>query len=269
MWATPGRSHDSRMRTPNRLAKIVLAAALGSMALTACGTADATGRPPVKASAVGVEARPTSKPTPAPTSTRPLPSDDLAKHSDPETRFLALFIRVLDGCAPGGLPEPPADPAADDATPPQNLPDGAKPEEPGDLSVPLDAPEPPSSPEPAPTRSGPVEEVPLTATDTCAGDAHAQRIREAFDGAGPADQPALRTKLTALDYPPSRIHRMPDHAGSPRARIDLRFMGNNLVLEVTGTGGGVIVEPFGVPETVDVDVAEVKRKPGADDATAS
>ncbi|MFI6421271.1 hypothetical protein ACIBG6_28160 [Streptomyces sp. NPDC050842] len=259
------------MRTPNRLAKIVLATALGSMALTACGTADPTGRPAVKASAVGVEARPTSKPTPSPTSTRPLPSDDLAKHPDPEMRFLALYSRVLDGCVPGGLPEPPADPAADDAIPPQNLPDGAKPEEPGDLSVPLDAPEPPSSPEPeqTPTRSGPVEEVPLNAIDKCVGDAHVQRIREAFDGAGPADQPALRKKLAALDYPPSRIHRMPDHGGSPRARIDLRFMGNNLILEVTGTGDGVLVEPFGAPETMDVDVAEVKRKPGSDDATAS
>ncbi|MDV5146184.1 hypothetical protein R1T08_18745 [Streptomyces sp. SBC-4] len=261
------------MRTPNRLAKIVLAAALGSMALTACGTADATGRNSVKVSAVGVEAAQTSKPTPSPTPTptptRSLPSDDLATHPDPEMRFLALFSRVLDGCVPGGLPEPPADPAADDATPPQNLPAGTKPEEPGDLSVPLDAPEPPSSPEQAPTRSGPVEEVPLTVTDKCAGDAHAQRIREAFDGAGPADQPALRKKLTALDYPPSRIHRMPDHGGSPRARIDLRFMGNNLILEVTGTDRGVLVESFGAPETMDVDVAKVKRKPGADDATAS
>ncbi|WP_405854047.1 hypothetical protein OG361_15810 [Streptomyces sp. NBC_00090] len=256
------------MRTPNRLAKIVLAAALGSMALTACGTEDATGRNPVKASAVGVDAAQTSKPTPSPTSTRPLPSDDLATHPDPEMRFLALFSRVLDGCVPGGLPEPPADPAADDATPPRNLPGGPKPEEPGDLSVPPGAPEPPSSPEPAPTRSGPVEEVPLTPTDKCVGDAHVQRIREAFDGAGPADQPALREKLTALDYPPARIHRMPDHGGSPRARIDLRFMGNNLILEVTGTGSGVLVEPFGAPETMDVDVAKVKRKPGAD-ATAS
>ncbi|MEU3689657.1 hypothetical protein [Streptomyces narbonensis] len=258
------------MRTPNRLAKIVLATALGSMALTACGTADATGKPPAKASAVGVEARPAAKPTPSPTSTRPLPTDDLAKHSDPEMRFLALYSRVLDGCVPGGLPEPPADPAEDEEIPSQNLPGGPKPEEPGELPFPSDPPEPPSSsPEPAPTRSGPVEEVPLTAIDKCAGDAHAQRIHEAFDGAGPADQPALRKKLTALDYPPSRIHRMPDHGGSPRARIDLRFMGNNLVLEVTGTGSGVLVEPFGVPETMDVDVAKVKRKPGADDATAS
>ncbi|MFE1552811.1 hypothetical protein [Streptomyces sp. NPDC058718] len=257
------------MRTPNRLAKIVLAAALGSMALTACGTEDATGRPPAKASAVGVDARPASKPTPAPTSTRPLPTDDLAKHSDPEMRLLALYSRVLDGCVPGGLPKPPADPVADDETPPQNLPGGSKPEEPGDLSVPSDAPEPPYSPEPAPTGSGPVEEVPLTAVDKCAGDAHAQRIHEAFDGAGPADQMDLRKELVALDYPPTRIHPMPDHGGLPRVRIDLRFIGNNLILEVTGTDRGVLVESFGAQETEDVDVTKVKRKPGADDATAS
>lgn len=262
MWAAIGRSHDSRMRTPNRLAKIVLAAALGSVVLTGCGTADATGKPPAKASAVGVGA--SASPSPS----RSLPSDGLATHPDPEMRFLALFSRVLDGCVPGGLPEPPADLAADDEVPPQNRPGQPMPEEPGDLSVPSDAPEPPPSPEPAPTRSGPVEEVPLTATDKCVGDAHAQRIREAFDGTGPADQSALRKKLSSLDYPPSRIHRMPDHGGSPRARIDLRFMGNNLVLEVTGTARGVLVEPFGAPETEDVDVTKVKRKPGAD-ATAS
>ncbi|MFD0150216.1 hypothetical protein ACWGQ4_23885 [Streptomyces sp. NPDC055721] len=253
------------MRTPNRLAKIVLAAALGSMALTACGTADATGKPSAKASAVAVGAPAEQKPKPVatPTPTRSLPSDDLASHPDPEMRFLALFSRVLDGCMPGGLPQPPS-PEPEDALPPQNRPGQPMPEEPGDLSVPLDAPEPPPAPKPAPTRSGPVEEVPLTDMDKCVGDAHAQRIREAFDGAGPADQMDLRKELTALDYPAPRILPMPDHGGSPRARIDLRFMGNNLVLEVTGTGGGVLVEAFGAPETEDVDVTKVKRKPAVD-----
>ncbi|WP_024758551.1 hypothetical protein [Streptomyces exfoliatus] len=257
------------MRTPNRLAKIVLAAALGSMALTACGTADATGKPGAKASAVavGASAQPKQKPAATPTPTRSLPSDGLAAHPDPEMRFLALFSRVLDGCVPGGLPQPPSlDP--EDSLPPQNRPGQPMPEEPGDLSVPSDAPEPPYSPEPAATRSGPVDEVPLTAVDKCAGDAHAQRIRAAFDGAGPADQMDLRKELAALDYPPTRIHPMPDHGGSPRARIDLRFMGNNLVLEVTGTGRGVLVEAFGGPETEDVDVTEVKRKPAVDAPTA-
>lgn len=260
MWAALGCSHDSRMRTPNRLAKIVLAAALGSVVLTGCGTADTTGKVPAKASAVGVGASATATAKP----TRSLPSDDLATHPDPEMRFLALFSRVLDGCVPGGMPQPPASPEADDSPPPQNQPGQPMPEEPGDLSVPSEAPEPPPSPEPATTKSGPVDEVPLTITDKCVGDAHAQRIREAFDGAGPADQSALQKKLTSLDYPPSRVHRMPDSGGSPRARIDLRFMGNNLILEVTGTGRGVLVEPFGAPETEDVDVTKVKRKANPD-----
>ncbi|MFB7359274.1 hypothetical protein [Streptomyces gardneri] len=250
------------MRTPNRLAKIVLAAALGSMALTACGTADATGKPPAKVSAVavGASAKPKPAATPTPTPTRSLPSDDLAAHPDPEMRFLALFSRVLDGCVPGGLPEPPS-PGPEESVPPQNQPGQPMPEEPGDLSVPVDAPEPPPAPKPAPTTSGPVEEVPLTDVEKCTGDAHAERVRTAFDGAAPADYPALQKKLTSLDYPPSRIHRMPDQGGSPRARIDLRFMGGHLVLEINGTPDQVLAEPFGVPETEDVRITEVKRKP--------
>ncbi|MBX9424843.1 MULTISPECIES: hypothetical protein [Streptomyces] len=246
------------MRTRNRFAKIVLAAALAGMALTACGTADPSGRTTAGASAVEPGAKPKPKPTPTPV--RSLPSDALAEHPDPEMRFLALSSRVLDGCVPGGLPQPPSVPP-EDVPPPQNLPGRPMPEEPGDLSVPSGAPEPPPAPEPAPTRSGPVEEVPLTAVDKCAGDAHAARVRTAFDGAGPADYPALKKKLTSLDYPPSRIHRMPDHGGAPRARIDLRFMGGNLALEVTGTPDQVLVEPFGAPETEDVRVTDVKRKP--------
>ncbi|MFI9296275.1 hypothetical protein [Streptomyces gardneri] len=249
------------MRTPNRLAKIVLAAALGSMALTACGTVDATGKPPAKVSAAAVGA--SAKPAPAatPTPTRSLPSDDLATHPDPLARFLALYSRVLDGCVPGGLPEPPLSPDEGESVPPQNLPGEPMPEEPGDFSVPSDAPEPPPAPEPAPTRSGPFEEVPLTDVEKCTGDAHADRVRTAFDGAAPADYPALRKKLESLDYPPSFIERMPDQDGSPRVRVDLRFMAGNLVLEVTGTDRGVTAEPFGAPEVELARVTEVKRKP--------
>ncbi len=260
MWAARRRSHDSCMRTPNRLAKIVLAAALGSMALTACGTVDATGKPPAKVSAAAVGA--SAKPAPAatPTPTRSLPSDDLATHPDPFARFLALNSRVLDGCVPGGLPEPPSlEP--EESLPPQNQPGQPMPEEPEELPFPTDFPPPPPAPEPAPTKSGPVEEVPLTDVEKCAGDAHAERVRTAFDDAAPADYPALQKKLTSLDYPPSFINRMPDQGGSPRARIDLRFMGGRLVLDVTGTDRGVTAEPFGAPETEDVRITEVKRKP--------
>ncbi|MFJ4340221.1 hypothetical protein [Streptomyces sp. NPDC088915] len=237
------------MRTPNRLTRTVLAVALGGMALTACGTAGPTGETPAKASAVGAGA----PKTPAPK--RSLPSDGLATDPDPEMRYLAVSTRILDDCEP-------VDPTPVDQTPVEPVPEGTIP--PRHLSegdpLPLEAPGPPSDPEPAPTRTGPVEEVPLDLLDKCAGDAHAGRVLRAFDGTGPADYPALRKKLTSLDYPPSRIHRMPDRDGSPRARLDLRFMGNNLVLEITGTRHRVLVEPFGAPETDDVRVTSVERR---------
>ncbi|KOG31686.1 MULTISPECIES: hypothetical protein [Streptomyces] len=244
------------MRTRTRFVKIVMVAALGGMALSACGTEGSAGKPPAKASAIAATAPAKPKPTPA----RSLPSDELATNADPEARFMALFMRVLDGCVPGGLPQPPAVPEAEE----EPTRGAGAPPTPSDADLPVS----PLPPEPVPTRAGPVDEVPLTASDKCAGDAHAQRIRAAFDGAGPADQMDLRKELAALDYPPTRIHPMPDHGGSPRARIDLRFMGNNLVLEVTGTGRGVVVEAFGAPETEDVDITKVKRKPALDAPTA-
>ncbi|MER5707556.1 hypothetical protein AB0B13_26310 [Streptomyces sp. NPDC042898] len=244
------------MRTPNRLAKIVLAAALGSMALTACGTADATGRPGAKASAAAVGA--SAKPTPTPTPTRMIPADALETHPDPEVRILALVTRITNECAPGTMPELPALPADDDISRtvgPEERP--ATDSEP--IPLPTDLPEPPSS---GPT--GPAEEVPLGGpADKCGADAHAERIRKAFDGESPADYAELRKKLTALDYLPESIHRMPDHGGKPRARIDLRdmSMSDNLVLEVTGTARGVTAESFGAPVSGDVEITEVKRKP--------
>ncbi|MEV7674330.1 hypothetical protein [Streptomyces sp. NPDC088752] len=237
------------MRTPHRFTKTVLAVALAGTALTACGTATAPGGASAEASAVGAGA---SK-TPAPK--RSLPSDGLATDPDPEVRHLAVATRILDDCEPGD-PAPggpgPVEPAPEGTIPSRHPSEGAP--------LPLEAPEPPAGPEPAPTGTGPVEEVPLDPLDKCAGDAHAERILTAFGGTGPADYPALRKKLTGLEYPPSRIHRMPDRDGSPRARIDLRFMGNNLALEVTGTRHRVRVEPFGVPETDDVRITTVQRK---------
>ncbi len=252
MWAALVRSHDSRMRTPNRLTRTALAVVLGSVAPTACGTEAPTGATSAEVSAVGAGA---SK-TPAPK--RSLPSDGLATDPDPEARYLAVSTRILYEFDPSG--RGPLEPTPEGTIPPRNrnLPEGGP--------VPLDAPEPPSDPDPAPTRTGPVEEVPLNPLDACAGDAHAERVLAAFDGTGPADYPALRRKLTGLDYPPSRIHRMPDHDGSPRARLDLRFMGDNLVLEITGTPHRVRVEPFGAPETEDVRVTDVRR--GQDRAAA-
>lgn len=71
----------------------------------------------------------------------------------------------------------------------------------------------------------------------------------------------MHKKLTDLGYPASRIHRMPDRAGAPRARLDLRFIGSHLALEVTATGSEVITEAFGVPETEDVRITDVARRP--------
>ncbi|MFC9819420.1 hypothetical protein ACFWG6_08185 [Streptomyces erythrochromogenes] len=57
---------------------------------------------------------------------------------------------------------------------------------------------------------------------------------------------------------------MPDHAGAPWMRIDLRTMGGHLALEVTASGSGAVAEAFGAPETEDVEVADVTRGPSPD-----
>ncbi|MCU7821022.1 hypothetical protein [Kitasatospora sp. DSM 101779] len=103
--------------------------------------------------------------------------------------------------------------------------------------------------------------MPLTDVDECAGDEHAERIRAAFAPTRTSSSESMRDRLAGLDHPVSRIHRTADLAGAPRVRIDLRFMGDNLVLEVTGTADGVTVEPFAVPEREDVRVAAVRRAP--------
>ncbi|MEV6655186.1 hypothetical protein [Streptomyces sp. NPDC051219] len=46
------------------------------------------------------------------------------------------------------------------------------------------------------------------------------------------------------------------------------MMGSHLALEITGTSSGVIVEAFGAPETEDVNVTDVKRKPKLDAPTS-
>ncbi|MFJ2739311.1 hypothetical protein ACIO3O_06545 [Streptomyces sp. NPDC087440] len=105
------------------------------------------------------------------------------------------------------------------------------------------------------------EEVPLGAMEKCEGDFHTKRITKAFHTPGPTPYPTLHHTLTTLDYPSSVIHRMPDHEGAARVRIDLRFMGGNLVLEVTATTKGVQVDPFGASEQSELKVTDVKRKP--------
>ncbi|GHH88394.1 hypothetical protein [Streptomyces capitiformicae] len=145
-----------------------------------------------------------------------------ATDSDAEARFLNFANSITDYCTPA-------------------RPSGVS--EPTDL----DSTQPVS-----------VEEVPLTAIEKCRGEQHAERIGEAFSGTGASDYEVLHEKLTALDYPAARIHRMPDYAGVPRARIDLRVAdGDHLAVEVNGYNTLVTVEAFGAPEGVSV--TDVRR----------
>ncbi len=251
MWAMNGILHGAFMRSMS-LQKPVLMTALGCLVLSGCGTLDASADRTPAGSAVSATAR----------------RDALSDSGDPEIRFLAVLARVMDTCAPDSpdgiddVPEPEDLAGAEESSTPRygpgETPPGT-PNEAGDIPVPVDDPAPATT-SPDPTRRGPVNEVPLTGIDTCMGKEHAQRVREAFGKTRTTGYEAMREKLMGLDYPASRIHRMPDRAGAPRVRLDLRMMGNQLALEVTLTDGGLIAEPFGTPETEDVNVAEVRRE---------
>ncbi|MDX3077819.1 hypothetical protein ACIP98_36980 [Streptomyces sp. NPDC088354] len=209
----------------------------------------------------------------------PAPRQDaLSGDDDAQMRFLALITRVAQGCAPGAAgnkggdtPPEPEDVLGgrDEPTPvygPGETPPGV-PDAVGDIPVPLDDPGPPEA-TPDSTQPEPAQEVTLTGIEKCEGDEHAERVTEAFENTRTTAYQALEQKLADLDYPASQIRRMPDPAGAPRARIDLRFMGGHLALEITAAGRGVTVEAFGVPETETVEVTDVKRKPGPDAPTA-
>lgn len=246
------------------LPKPVLVAALGCMVLSGCGTQNATTDPSPAGSAISA-----TTPPDAP------PSDNA-----PEARFLALMTRITQGCAPdapngsgsGGVPKPEDLPGWEGAPTPRYGPGETPPGVPnaeGDIPVPLppDAPAPPES-TPSAAKPKSVKEVPLTGIEKCSGSEHAKRVSEAFKNTKTTSYQAMRKKLTGLDYPASVIQAMPNHAGAPRARLDLRMMGGHLALEVTRTNSGVIVEAFGAPETEDVKVTDVKRKPQLDAPTS-
>ncbi|MFJ8695306.1 hypothetical protein [Streptomyces roseolilacinus] len=241
--------------------KPALVVALGCVALFGCGTQNAaTGRSPAGGTLVAAP-----------------PSDAPPGDEDAELRFLALMTRTAQGCAPdapdggGSVPAPEDPPGGEGAPAPRYGPGETPPGVPnaeGEIPVPLADPAPPG---PAPESTGPtavdpvrpagpVEEVPLTGVEECDGGAHAKRVREAFGNTRTAGHRAMREKLTDLGYPVSRIHRMPDRAGAPRVRLDLRVMDGRLALEVTAAGRGVTVEAFGAPETEDVRVTDVRRK---------
>ncbi|MEU8653575.1 hypothetical protein [Streptomyces sp. NPDC048737] len=244
------------------LSKPVLVAGLGCMLLSGCGTQHVA-----------------TDQTPAGSAVSATTLLD-APHNDPETRFLELITRITLGCSPDVpdgkgddvVPEPEDLPGWEEApTPgygPGETPPGVQNGD-GDIPVPLpsDAPEPPES-TPSTAKPESLKEVPLTDIEKCSGSEHAQRVGEGFKNTRTTSYQAMHKKLTDLDYPASRIHQMPNHAGAPRARLDLRFIDSHLALEVTGTSSGVIIEAFGAPETEDVKITDAKRRPTLDAPTS-
>ncbi|MBW8793375.1 MAG: hypothetical protein JF597_07195 [Streptomyces sp.] len=237
------------------LPRLALAAALCCVVLSGCGPRNSTtDRTP------GVGAVSTAAPLAA-----------SASADDPEMRFFALLTRIDRACAPGsptdtsggGVPEPEDLPGWEGASEPRygagETPPGI-PNAGGDIPVPVDGPTPPDT-APATTEAKPVEEVPLTGVEKCDGGEHVKRISKALRDASATSYRTMHERLTELDYPASRIHRMPNRSGALRARLDLRMMGSHLALEVTGVGDRVIVEAFGAPETEGTNVTDVNRKP--------
>ncbi|MEU4171186.1 hypothetical protein AB0F46_30445 [Streptomyces sp. NPDC026665] len=241
--------------------KSLLAATLGCVVLSACGTEN-------RSASAGH--------APSAATVHPANRHEQSPAGSPEARFLELIGSVMETCAPNtpedtyasdeqdGSPAPQPEDLLDEQgteTPrygPGQTPPGV-PDADGDIPVPLpsDVPEPPKST--ATTRPRPAREVPLTEVERCNGTEHARRITSAFQGTTVNGYQDLLDGLKRLDYPGSRIHRMPERADAPRVRLDLRFMGGRLVLEVTGTDTGVTVEQFGAPETEDMKVTDVER----------
>lgn len=224
----------------------VTAAALAALALTACGAP-----------------KPADITTPAGTTMSATPTDD-----DAELAFLKLTNRIAQGCTPDApSTATPSSGSEEDAPRPEDLPGGDA------QSAVTGTPTPPPVEEPAPpTPDGtlPVEEVnevPLSGLESCSGQEHIKRIAAAFKNAGTTTYAQMADKLTNLGYPTARIHQMPDHSGSPRARLDLRTMGSHLAVEVTATNTTAMAEAFGVPEAEGVDVTQVQRTPGLDSPT--
>lgn len=243
------------------LANPVVVATLGCVVLSGCGTRNA-------ATVLTPEGTPVSAASRL---------DD--PRGEPEMRFLELITRITLGCAPDApdasdgkredvVPRPEDLPGWEGASTPRYGPGETPPGVPnadGDIPVPLpsDASTPPESTLSRAKQTS-LEDVPLTEIEKCSANEHVQRVREAFKNTKTTSFQVMQKTLTRLDYPASRIHRMPSRADAPRARLDLRFMGSREALEVTSTASGVIVEVFGAPETDDVKVTDVRRKSARD-----
>ncbi|WP_327254692.1 hypothetical protein [Streptomyces sp. NBC_01244] len=245
------------------LPKPLLLAVLGCVLLSGCGTRNAT----TDQALAGSGALPAS-------------AQDAAPSEEEFLRFLELMSTMPSSCdqevadekgvsveefRAARVPREPERPPGPLGVPgPEYAPGGTPPEPPrADTGIPVPLPDAPAPPEPDPdfTAPDPKEEVALSAAEECFGADHVRRVSEAFRNTKTAGYQAMRKKLTDLGYPAAYIHRMPDHAGAPRARVDLRLMGSRLALEVTGTSGGVSVEAFGATEEEGVSVADVRRKP--------
>nr|WSW65882.1 hypothetical protein OG461_06635 [Streptomyces sp. NBC_00995] len=105
-----------------------------------------------------------------------------------------------------------------------------------------------------------VDPVPLTPAEECAARKHQLRIIKAFSGAEQGTYAQMRAGLTSLRYSGARIHRMPNFAGRPVSRLDLRVGAEHLALEVTGIGHGVMVQAFGAPQDVSVTEVRLRRQ---------
>ncbi|MFJ1802546.1 hypothetical protein [Streptomyces sp. NPDC088180] len=233
--------------SPIRFTASVVLAAAGLLALTACGTRTASS---TSTTPVGSQVSASTAPQPT------------------EKQFLDLLDRFARPCSPdapsgsGAAPDP--------GTLPGGIPSGAAPrtDKPagtpdanGDIPIPVD--ESGEMPD-KPTQSGPPREVELGEIEKCAAAKHVERLTTEAAGKPHTAYSTLQQTVVAAGYPTDRIHKMPDLGGDPRARVDLRFMGSCLAVEVIGTGTGVIAEPFGAPEDESVPVTEVRRKPNLD-----
>lgn len=231
---------------PSFLPKSLAALAIGCITLTGCGTGQSNDSARTRPAGASVKSSPES--------------------GDAEVRFLDLVNRLARKCRPdapdssgSGAPDPKTLPNAPTGAPaygPGQTPPGT-PNSAGDIPVPL---EDPASSAPGSSAPGTVDEVPLTGIEVCSATEHSERITQTFGNKSPADYQQLEGKLLSAGYPALRIHRMADHDGAPRARLDLRVADSHLALEVTGTSRSVTVESFGAPSGEAVSVLDVRRE---------
>ncbi|WUS95296.1 hypothetical protein OHA46_00770 [Streptomyces sp. NBC_00708] len=214
----------------NLFTKPLLTAALGSVVVLAAATQSAHAAP--RTSAGTAASAPSARAFAVHATSRPVvvrtarAATFVASADEAEARFLELADLIGQSCEPNVLG------AAGHIAPASAL---------------------------APT---PADPVALHPAEECAAQRHQLRISKAFSGTVAATYAQMRDRLTTLRYPGARIHRMPDFAGRPVSRLDLRVGADHLALEVTDIGGGVMVRAFGAPQGVSV--TEVRLKPQVD-----